>query len=75
MPSDDDPVIISFKEADLRQTDLATLQPREWLGDAVISMMSELLQDREGTVTMWQPSIVELMCSVDAKSGYTLSLA
>lgn len=32
MASDEDPVIISFKEAALRQTDVATLQPREWLG-------------------------------------------
>ncbi|CEH13769.1 Sentrin-specific cysteine protease (Ulp1 family) [Ceraceosorus bombacis] len=93
MTNDDkDPIVVSFGDACLRQEDLQTLEPNEWLNDGVIWTFAELLaarskdskssqsqptsndqakQDAKHSTPslLWQPAVVELMCSVTADLG------
>jgi Ulp1 family protease len=46
---------------------MQTLAPKEWLGDGVIAFFAEVLRRRPDAPqhdVLWQPSVVELMCSL-----------
>jgi Ulp1 family protease len=46
---------------------MQTLAPKEWLGDGVIAFFAEVLRRRSDGPqhdVLWQPSVVELMCSL-----------
>lgn len=61
-----DPVLLSYHDATLRQSDIDTLCEGEWINDAVIAFMYEIFARECPHIGFWPPSIVELLCSLSA---------
>ncbi|PWN91849.1 cysteine proteinase [Acaromyces ingoldii] len=65
-----DGIVVSFKDAVLRCSDAQTLWPSEWISDAILVFFYEVLAQRypavlrRGRISLWQPAVVELMCSL-----------
>ncbi|KAN0059852.1 hypothetical protein ACQY0O_008426 [Thecaphora frezii] len=67
-----DPLLISWGDAYLVQSDLATIEPSQWVGDNLLSFHSEWLRTTstiDAGVGMWPPSLVELLVTLDPSSA------
>lgn len=63
------PTLISLGDSSLKQGDLDTLQPREWLNDNIIAFWFEVINaqlsnEKRERVSLWPPSLVELLGSL-----------
>ncbi|SPO40632.1 uncharacterized protein PSFLO_06114 [Pseudozyma flocculosa] len=64
----DDTLTLSYRDAYLRRSDLATIEPDEWVGDNLLSFHSTWLHSTAAapaSIAMWPPAIVELLVSID----------
>lgn len=62
--------VVSFASSSLKQEDLETLGPDEWLNDSILAFWFELIEAQlspslKEETRLWPPSIVELLCSVE----------
>lgn len=60
-----DEVVISYGDAAIRPSDIDTLLPDEWVNDAIITFIYEVIDRHMGKkVGLWPPSVVELLSNL-----------
>lgn len=66
-----DEVLISYGDAAIRSSDIDTLRKDEWVNDAIITFVYEIINRHLGKkVGLWPPSVVELLSNLpDGQDG------
>ncbi|KAK0562146.1 hypothetical protein OC861_005467 [Tilletia horrida] len=70
MANSDDPVAFSFNGSTVYDSDIQTLAPEEWVGDAIIMLLFSLLEEEahSSDIELWSPAVVQLLCTTDESS-------
>lgn len=70
-----DEVVISYGDAAIRPSDIDTLRPDEWVNDAIISFVYEVIDRHMGhQVGLWPSSVVELLSNLPFGEGEVQSM-